>query len=153
MSSSSMPGLAAAIAFANRLCSRMNRVCSEVSSMFSLARTSPAMNRAWSGTPGRWASLAVAKAAARAAVAGEVVERQQIGGRVGQAVRPRAALEPAGAVFGPQGVGDEVVGAVDHRGVDEGGDLVGLLARVAGVGAGPGHGLGAVEEDDLGAGV
>src|SRR5262249_25723526 len=45
------------------------------------------------------------------------------------------------------------VGAVDHGGVEEGGDLVGLLAGVAGAGAGAGHGLGAGEGHDLGAGA
>src|SRR5262249_1855558 len=67
-------------------------------------------------------------------------------------VGPRAGLEPPPDVR-PQLAGGDVVGAVDHRAVDEGGDDVDLLTRVLRAGAG-GRGVdGAGGEGDLGAGA
>src|SRR5262249_11972583 len=83
---------------------------------------------------------------------GGAVERQQVVLGADHPVLPRAGLQPA-ALVRPQGVGDGGVGAVDHRGVQPGGDVVGLLARVAGPGGGVRVELGAVEGDDLGAGA
>src|SRR5262245_58223545 len=75
---------------------------------------------------------------------GVVVEGQEVIGGADHAVGAGAALEHALGV-GAQGVGDGGVGAVDHRGVQPGGHVVGLLARVGGAGAGLGIELGALK--------
>src|SRR5205823_4623389 len=78
--------------------------------------------------------------------------RKQIVLGADDAVRAGAALELAARVRA-QGVGGDGVGAVDHRPVEEGGDVVDLLARVAPARAGVGVELGTAEGDDLGTGV
>src|SRR5262249_25691418 len=78
---------------------------------------------------------------------GLVVQRQQVVLGADDAGGGGAGLEAA-ALVGAQGGGDHRVGAVDHRGVDEGGDVVDLLPRVAGAGARGRVELGAAEGDD-----
>src|SRR5262249_56580305 len=71
--------------------------------------------------------------------AGVVGHRQRAAGEVGAVVQgqqvARAGLQLPADV-GAEGVGGGGVGAVDLRAVEEGGDAVDLLPRVAGAGAG-----------------
>jgi hypothetical protein len=111
----------------------MKRVWSAVSGMLSLTRSSPATNeRGGVGAEGVAGQEVFG-------VAVDVVAGAEFGAGVG-----RAAAEDGGG---------GCVGSVDHRGVDEGGGEVGLLARVVGVGAGGGVEEGAVELDGLAGGV
>src|SRR5439155_13167142 len=79
-----------------------------------------------------------------------VVERQHVISRADHPIRSGTALQLTAGV-GAEGVGYDGVGAVDHRAVEVGGDVVDLLARVARPGAGAGVELRAVEVDYLAA--